>query len=473
MNIEAFEEEAGQVINWLSYYFKNIEDFPVKPNIKPGSIIAKFPVSPPETPTEFKAIFNDFKSKIIPGMTHWHSPHFYAYFPSNKSKPSVIAEMLTAGLGAQCMSWITSPAATELEEVMMNWLRDMIGLPNNFHGVIQDTASSATLCAILTARQTLNDYDVNLHGLTSGPKMIVYSSEHVHSSIDKAVRIAGIGSENLRKIPVDDKFAMIPSALEEAIKTDLEKNYLPLCIISAFGTTSSTAIDPINAIDNVAKKYNVWHHIDAAYAGTALICPEYRSLAQGMEKADSFVFNPHKWMFTNFDCTAYFVRDKNALINTFSMTPEYLRTEQDNMVNNYRDWGIPLGRRFRALKLWFVIKNFGVNGIREKLRHHMELANWLTNEIKNADSFELMAPVPFNLVCFRYLPAQNTNKTADEFNQVLMERLNDTGKLFLTHTKLNDKFTLRMVIGNTDVSLKHVKEAWELINNTIVEMNRI
>ncbi len=467
MDIKEFESEAAKVISWMSSYFENIENFPVKSPVKPGEIKAKITASPPQQPEKLDSIMKDVDSQILPGITHWQSPNFFAYFPGNKSKPSVLAEMVTAAIGAQCMSWITSPAATELEESMMEWLREMIGLPGDFTGVIQDTASTATLCAILTAREKASNFKVNEEGFYGQKKLIVYSSEQVHSSIDKAVRIAGIGSKNLRKIAVDDKFAMIPGALEEAILEDIKNGHQPLCIVSAFGTTSSTAIDPIQEISNIAQKYQIWHHVDAAYAGTALICPEYRTLIKGVEMADSFVFNPHKWMFTNFDCTAYFVKDTDALINTFSMTPEYLRTQEDTMVNNYRDWGIQLGRRFRALKLWFVIRNFGVQGIQQKLRGHMQMASWLKQQIEASEDFSLLAPVPLNLVCFHYHPGKSLSKeTLNKLNEKLMQTLNDSGKLFMSHTKLNGYFTLRMVIGNTDVKERHVREAWDLIQKT-------
>lgn len=472
MNIKEFESEAEKVVGWMASYFENIEDFPVKAQVKPGEIKAGIPAFPPPQSEAFDDIMQDFREKILPGMTHWHNPNFFAYFPGNKSKPSVLAEMITAAMGAQCMSWITSPAATELEERMMEWLRDMIGLPGDFTGVIQDTASTATLCAILTAREKATNFSINKHGFYGQKKFIVYSSEEVHSSIDKAVRIAGLGSENLRKITVDKDFAMIPEALEDTIRLDMDKGYRPLCIISAFGTTGSTAIDPVAAISEISKKYNIWHHVDAAYAGTALICPEYRELAAGADKADSFVFNPHKWMFTNFDCTAYFVRDPEALVNTFSETPEYLRTGEDNEVNNYRDWGIQLGRRFRALKLWFVIRNFGVEGLRQKLRGHMQMGIWLKEQIEGSDDFVLMAPVPLNLVCFRYQPDRSLSQgESNALNEKLMHILNDSGKLFMSHTKLNGFFTLRMVIGNTDVNEKHVHQAWDLIQKTARSLN--
>ena len=472
MNIKEFESEAEKVVAWMSSYFKNIEAFPVKAQVKPGDIKTKIPATPPVQAEKFDDIMKDFEEKVLVGMTHWHSPGFFAYFPGNKSKPSVLAEMLTAAMGAQCMSWVTSPAATELEERMMEWLRDMIGLPEDFTGVIQDTASTATLCAILTAREKATGFTINEQGFYGQKRLIVYSSAEVHSSIDKAVRIAGIGSDNLRKIPVDKDFAMLPEALEAAIQRDIASGYQPLCVVSAFGTTGSTAIDPIAAISAISEKYGLWHHVDAAYAGTALICPEYRHLAEGAGKADSFVFNPHKWMFTNFDCTAYFVRDTVALVNTFSMTPEYLRTAEDSQVNNYRDWGIQLGRRFRALKLWFVIRNFGVDGLRQKLRDHMKMAAWLKEQVQASDDFVLMAPVPLNLVCFRYRPEKAFNKKAlNALNDNLLNTLNASGRLFMTHTKLNGYFTLRLVIANTDVNERHVQDAWDLIKKTARSLN--
>lgn len=463
MSKETFKKDAHQIVDWMAEYFEGAENYPVRPNVKPGEIKAKIRISPPSIAEGIEEIMKDFEEKIMPGMTHWHSPNFFAYFPANKSEPSVLAEMLTSALGAQCMSWITSPAAAELEESMMEWLREMLDLPQNFTGVIQDTASTATLGALLTAREKASNFQVNEKGL-GHYKFTVYSSTQAHSSIEKAVRIAGIGSENLRKIAVDENFAMIPEQLEKSINEDIKNGFTPLFIVSALGTTSSTAIDPIDAIGDVAQKYNIWHHVDAAYAGTALVLPEMRWMSKGLEKADSFVFNPHKWMFTNFDCSAYFVKDTAALINTFSMTPEYLRTAEDEQVNNYRDWGVQLGRRFRALKLWFVIRNFGVSGIQEKIRAHIALGQWLKEEVENHSSFELLAPVPVNLVCFRFKPNEVNNlDMLNKMNEELVHQLNDSGKLFLTHTKLNGIYTIRMVMGNTDVEKRHVEAAWQLI----------
>ncbi len=471
MEAQDFRKYAHQLVDWMADYMENVEDYPVLPKVNPGDILKEIPTSPPEQKEEFDSIFADFKSTILPGMTHWESPNFMAYFPGNKSQPSVLAEMLTATLGAQCMQWLTSPSAAELEEQMMNWLRQMLGLPNTFTGVIQDTASTATLCAILTAREHKSDYKINDNGFSSSDRFVIYSSREIHSSIDKAVKIAGIGANNLRKIPVDERFALIPEQLEKAIQKDLENGLKPLCVVSAIGTTSSTAIDPIDAIADLCIKYDIWHHVDAAYAGTALIVPEMRWMSKGVEKADSFVFNPHKWMFTNFDCTAYFVKDPLVLVKTFTITPDYLKTSVDERVKNYRDWGIPLGRRFRALKLWFVIREMGVQGIREKIRNHIAYGQWLKREIENHPDFELMAPVPLNTLCFRYRPKSMKEDAIEAVNQRIIEEINKTGKLFFMQTTLNGTFCLRLAMGNTNLAKKHVENAWKLIQETADKMS--
>jgi len=466
MNAQEFRKYAHELVDWMADYLENVEEYPVLPDVSPGDIIKQIPKSPPEKSDGFDNIFKDFKQKILPGMTHWESPNFMAYFPGNKSKPSILAEMLTATLGAQCMQWLTSPAAAELEEQMMNWLREMLDLPNSFTGVIQDTASTATLCAILTAREKHSDYQINEKGFSNKNKFIVYSSSEIHSSIDKAVKIAGIGLSNLRKIDVDENFALMPAHLQETIKNDIKMGLTPLCVISAIGTTSTTAIDPIDEIADICIEYNIWHHVDAAYAGTALIVPEMRWMAKGVEKADSFVFNPHKWMFTNFDCTAYFVKDPVALVNTFTIMPDYLKTSFDGEVKNYRDWGIPLGRRFRALKLWFVIREMGVEGIRERIRNHISYGQWLKDEIENNLDFKLKAPVPLNTVCFRYEPAGIKEDQLDGLNKSIMESINKSGKLFFMQTVLHGQFTLRLAFGNTNLKRKHVEKAWLLIQET-------
>lgn len=463
MDTEAFRKHAHELVDWMADYFENIEDYPVLPDVKPGDIFDQLPNSAPQKAESFDQIFKDFKEIIIPGITHWESPNFMAYFPANKSKASVLGEMLMSTLGSQCMIWLTSPAAAELEEQMMNWLREMLGLDDSFTGVIQDTASTATLCALLTAREKYSNYQVNEKGFRD-EKFTIYASKEIHSSIDKDVKIAGFGLENLRKIKVDEHFAMKPDALEKQIQKDKANGYTPLCVISAIGTTSTTAIDPIASISSICQKHNIWHHVDAAYAGTALICPEMRWMAEGADLADSFVFNPHKWMFTNFDCTAYFVKDPASLVNTFSITPDYLKTNVDGEVKNYRDWGVPLGRRFRALKLWFVIREMGIEGIQEKIRKHIALGKWLAKQVDEHPHFELLAPVPLNTVCFRYTKAETIS--LDEANEEIMNAVNKTGKLFFTQTRINDVFTLRLAFGNTNLEAYHVENAWQLIQET-------
>lgn len=467
MDIKDFRKYAHEVADWMADYFENVHTYPVKPSVKPGEIKDQIPYLPPQQGESMSQIMNDLNDKIIPGMTHWQSPNFFGYFNANNSGPSVIAEMITASMGAQCMVWLTSPAATELEERMMEWLQQIMGIPDGFTGVIQDTASTATLVSLLTAREKKSSYRINQEGfLSQKEKFIIYSSAEVHSSIDKAVKIAGFGIDNLRKIPVDESFAMIPNLLESAINKDLQDGNIPLAVISALGTTGSTAIDPIRTIGEICKKFDLWHHVDAAFAGTALILPEKRWMADGLEMADTYVFNPHKWMFVNFDCSVYFVKDTEALKKTFSITPEYLKTAQDDQVSNFRDWGIQLGRRFRALKLWFVIRNYGVNGLQEKIREHLELTEWFKKELENATDFEILAPVPLNTICFRYHPLRiNDPEKLNMLNQKLIEKLNNTGKLFLTHTKLNGHFTLRIVIGQTNVEQSHVEDAWNLIQS--------
>lgn len=473
MDHNEFRKYAHELVDWMADYLEQIEEYPVKPDIAPGAITSQLPAHPPAEAEPFPDIFSDFQNIIVPGMTHWQHPSFFAYFPANSSPPSLLAEMLTATLGAQCMIWQTSPAATELEEVVMRWLQEMLGLPADFTGVIQDTASTATLCAILTAREQYSEFRINHTGLQEMPRFTVYCSEQTHSSIDKAVRIAGLGSDRLRKVAVDGAFAMKPEALEAAIRDDLAAGYTPLAVVATLGTTGSTAIDPLEAIGTVCRRQNLWFHVDAAFAGSALILPEMRHLMRGIEAADSFVFNPHKWLFTNFDCSAYFVRDKAALIRTFEILPEYLKTREADRVNNYRDWGIALGRRFRALKLWFVIRSYGVSGLQEKLRSHLRLAEWFEDQIARHPEFELLAPRTLNLVCFRYRPRQVEDDDAlNRLSAALLEALNRTGKVFLSHTRLRGAYTLRLVIGQTTVEEKHVRQAWKLIREEAEKLAR-
>ena len=464
MKSEEFRAHAHAMVDWMADYLDQVERLPVKPEIAPHTVLKQLPAGPPDEGEPFDALFRDFREIILPGMTHWQHPSFFAYFPANASPPSILAEMLTATLGAQCMSWATSPAATELEERMMQWLRSMIALPPAFTGVIQDTATTSTLCALLTARERRSGFRINEKGFSSEARYTVYCSSEAHSSIEKGVKIAGIGKEFLRKIPVGEDFSIIPPALAEAVTRDLRLGYTPLCVVAALGTTGSTALDPIRPLAAICKEHDLWLHVDAAFAGTAMIVPEFRWIADGVEEADSFVFNPHKWLFTNFDCSAYFVRDEESLIRTFEILPEYLKTTEAERVHNYRDWGIQLGRRFRALKLWFVIRTYGVEGLRRMVRNHVALAQQLAETIRAAPDFELLAPVPLNLLCFRYAPRTITDPAElDSLNARLLDSLNRSGHVFLSHTRLDGKYTLRLVIGQTNVQQRHVDDAWARI----------
>jgi aromatic-L-amino-acid decarboxylase len=471
MTHSEFRQRAHQLADWMADYFENIAQYPVKPAIAPGDIKAQLPDNPPLASEPFDALMADFQSIILPGMTHWSHPQFFAYFPTGNSAPSVLAEMLTAAMGAQCMIWQTSPAAEELEERVMEWLRDMLGLPNNWVGVIQDTASTATLASLITAREQATQWAINQSGFYQSPRLRVYASAQVHSSILKDVRIAGYGEDNLVYIPTDEAYAMIPEALEQAMLADIEQGFLPACVVAAIGTTSSTAMDPLRPIGEICRRHKVFLHVDAAYAGAAFLLPEMRHLIEGIELADSLVFNPHKWMFTNFDCTAYFVRDKAALVRSFSILPEYLKTPEDQLVNNYRDWGIPLGRRFRALKLWFVIRSYGVEGLQFKIRSHIEHGQRLAALIAEAPDFEIMAPVPLNLVCFRYLPQPELSPEAvDRLNEQLLLRLNGSGRILLTQTRLSGRYVIRMVAGQTHATWEEIEKGWELIQSTARSM---
>ncbi len=464
MKRKEFRVHAHKVVDWMADYLESIETYPVKSTVSPGDIFSQIPDTPPENGESVDHIMNDLDRVIMPGMTHWQSPNFFAYFPANSSYPSLLAEMITSCMGAQCMIWETSPAAAELEEKIMKWLAGMIGLPQTFQGVIQDTASTATLASLITAREKFTDYGINDRGFGNQPDFRIYCSTETHSSVEKAVKIAGFGKHNLVKIPVDREFRIVPENLDKTIVYDKKQGKVPLCVVATIGTTGTTSIDPLKEVSSICKNHQLWLHVDAAMAGTALILPEYRWMIEGIESVDSFVFNPHKWMFTNFDCSAYFVRDAETLIRTFEILPEYLKTRTRGMVNDYRDWGIPLGRRFRALKLWFVIREFGVKGLQEKVQLHLALARKFKEMILEDQEVELMAPVPLNTVCFRIKPAGiEDEKTINHYNEQLLQELNNSGKLYLTHTKLNGKYTLRMVIAQTNVTEQHVVRAWETI----------
>ena len=462
MSAEQFREEGKKVIDWIADYYENIEKYPVLSKVKPGEIKASLPENPPQTGESMEKMMQDVNEIIMPGITHWQSPNFYAFFPSNTSFPSILGDLVSSGLGVQGMIWATSPAATELETRVLDWLAEMMGMPEKFKststggGVIQDTASTSALTAIIAARERVTKFQSNKTGIRQ--KLVAYISTQTHSSLEKAIKIVGVGSENLRLIEVDEKFAMRIDLLENQIEKDKAAGLTPFFICAALGTTSSNAIDPIEKIGKIARKENCWFHIDAAMSGTAMLCPEFRHFQNGVELADSYCFNPHKWMFTNFDCDVFWVANRQDLINTFSILPEYLRNQatESGEVFDYRDWHVQLGRRFRSLKLWFVIRHYGVEGLQFHIRKHIKMAKDFTEWIKQSDDFELFTEPPFNLVCFRH-------KASDDFNMKLMNAVSATGKAYFTHTKLNGKVVLRMSISQTNTEEKHVKATWNLI----------
>jgi aromatic-L-amino-acid decarboxylase len=464
MHPDEFRRHAHELVDWMADHMAQVGELPIVPEVRPGEIRTGLPASPPEQGEPFEAMFSDFRKVILPGMTLWNHPGWFAYFPGNNSPPSILGEMLTSALGAQCMSWATSPAATELEQLVMDWLRQMLGLPDPFVGVIQDTASTATLVALLSARERATAHAAGTSGLTqSGARLVAYASREAHSSVDKAVKLAGYGTNQLRHIPVAAGFALDPAALERAIVADREAGLVPACVVATVGTTSSTAIDPVSAIAAICRRHGIWLHVDAAFAGVAAIVPELRWVFDGVQLADSLVLNPHKWLLTNFDCSAYYVRDPETLLRTFGLTPEYLRTAHDAEVVNFRDWGIQLGRRFRALKLWFVIRSYGVEGLRQIIRRHVALAQELKGWIEQRPDFELMAPVPLSLVCFRYHPHGADDKRLDALNERLLAKVNATRRVHLTHTRLDGRYVIRLVVGQRQTERQHVAGAWALI----------
>ncbi|MEM8886811.1 MAG: aminotransferase class I/II-fold pyridoxal phosphate-dependent enzyme [Bacteroidota bacterium] len=461
-----FKKHVPQVIDWIQNYFDQLEDLPVKSKVQPKDIYKQIPASMPAQSESLEDMLKDLEEIILPGITHWQHPNYHAYFPANSSVESLYAEFITSAIAAQCMIWDTSPAAAELEERMMEWLRQVMGIPANFEGVIQDTASTASLVAILTAREVATDFQSNEVGVPNNLR--IYCSSETHSSIEKGVVIAGIGRKNLKKIAVDEKMAMIPAELEKQIQEDITAGFKPTCVIVATGTTGTVAIDPLKEIAAICKKYNVWLHVDAAYAGSALLLPEYHWMIEGIEDADSFVFNPHKWLFTNFDCTVYFVKDVEVLLKTFEILPEYLKTRTRGLVNDYRDWGVPLGRRFRALKLWFVMRGFGLEGLQQKLRGHLELNQYFAQQIRESQSFELILEPFLNFTCFRYKGTEGMNaEEIDAVNEKLLNIVNDSGKLFVSHTKVKGTYVYRMVIGQTYIEKRHVDHALEVFHEAI------
>jgi aromatic-L-amino-acid decarboxylase len=462
MPAEEFRRAGKALIDWIADYYARAETLPVLSRAQPGALRAALPPNPPAEGKPFDAIFADIDRLILPGVTHWQSPNFFAFFPANTSGPAILGELLSAALGVQGMLWVTSPACTELETHVLDWVADMLGLPPAFRsdtaggGVIQDSASSAALCALLAARERATGFRSNERGCDG--RLTVYCTSQTHSSVEKAVKIAGLGRAQIRAIDTDATHAMRPESLAAQIATDRAAGLTPCFACATLGTTSSNAIDPVAAIGRICREQEVWLHVDAAMAGTAAICPEFRYLNEGLELADSYCFNPHKWMFTNFDCDCFYVADRAALIKALSVLPEYLRNRatESGAIIDYRDWQVPLGRRFRALKLWFVIRYYGVEGLRHHIRRHVELAQAFASWVEADETFELAAPAPLNLVCFRH-------RGGDDINEQIMNTLNASGSLYLTHTRLDERLTLRLCIGQTHTEARHVRRAWSLI----------
>jgi aromatic-L-amino-acid decarboxylase len=466
MDPEAFRKEAHRIADWIADYFASPDRYPVLSRVRPGEIRAALPSSAPEHGESFDAIFADFERVIMPGITHWNHPGFFAYFAISGSAPGVLAEFLSAALNVQAMLWRTSPAATELEEVTLAWLRQLIGLPDSFEGVIYDTASITTLHALAAAREVAVP-DVRSRGLSGRaeiPRLRVYCSEHAHSSVDKAVILLGLGHEALRRIEADAEFRIRPDALAAALDEDRRHGFIPIAVVATVGTTSATSVDPLGAVAAICARERVWLHVDAAYAGVAAMLPEYHSLLKDAAAADSVVLNPHKWLFTPFDLSVLYCRRMDAVRAAFSLTPEYLKTSESSDVRNLMDTGIQLGRRFRALKLWMVLRHFGAAGIRERLSEHIRLARLFARWVDESPEFERTAAVPFSVVCFRA-------RATDEFNAALLERLNASGEVFLSHTKLAGRYTLRLAIGNLHTTERHVARAWQLIQQLAAELN--
>ena len=471
MTPEEFRAHAHRLVDWMADYMSEVERLPVRAQTRPGEIESALPAAPPETGEPMEAVFADFERIVMPGMTHWQHPRFFAYFPANSSPPSVLAEMLTATLGAQCMLWQTSPAATEMETRMLDWLRRAIGLPQGFAGTIQDSASSAILCALLTARERATEGAANERGLAeAGAAPVAYTSDQAHSATEKGAKIAGYGRRHVRLIETGSDFAMKPGALDAAIRADKAAGLKPACIVASLGTTGVGAIDRLDEVGAVARAHDVFLHVDAAWAGSALICEEHRWMLRGIETVDSLVFNPHKWLLTNFDCSAHFVRDPDALTRTLSILPAYLQSREGDTVTDYRDWGVPLGRRFRALKLWFVLRSYGLAGLREVIRRHIALAEWLEAEIAAHPDFEIMAPRSLALLNFRYAPQGAAS--LDELNERLLHAINDEGQIYLTQGRVRGAYAIRVSIGQTGTERIHVEQAWEAIKTAAALLTR-
>ncbi len=477
MHPDEFRRHGHALVDWVADYLANPERYPVLPRVLPGQLRDALPSSAPEQGEAFSEIFRDFERLIVPALTHWNHPGFFAYFASSASEPGILAELLAAALNQQAMLWRTSPAATELEEVTMGWLRRLMGLPDAFEGVIYDTASIATLHGLAAAREAgvPQVRRAGLAGRADVGRLRVYCSEHAHSSVDKAVILLGLGHEALRRIPADTEFSMNPQALAAAVAQDRADGAVPMAVVATVGTTSMTSADPLPPIADLCSRERLWLHVDAAYAGAAAIVPEHRHFFEGWERADSIVVNPHKWLFTPFDLSAFYCRRMEVVRAAFSLVPEYLRTTDGAEARNLMDTGVQLGRRFRALKLWMVLRHFGADDLRAVLRTHIDLARRFAAWIDESPDFERLAPVPFSVVCFRARPrgVPATTDALDALNERLMASVNATGEIFISHTRINGALALRLAIGNVRTAEHHVSRAWELLRWHNAELTNV
>ncbi|MFN2510241.1 MAG: aspartate aminotransferase family protein [Pyrinomonadaceae bacterium] len=480
MSAQEFRRFGHDLIDWISDYFERIEDLPVLSQINPGDLKSQLPSSPPQRGEPMAEIIADIDRLIVPALTHWSHPSFFAYFATSTSAPGIFGELLSAAFDNKAMLWRTSPASTELEEVALDWLRQMMGLDAGYTGIIYDTASVSSMHAIAAAREGVEQRirEEGMSGRIDLPLLRVYVSEQAHSSIEKGVITLGLGQRGLRKIPTDAEFRMNARALAEAIEEDKSQGMIPFCIVATVGTTSTTSIDPVKEIVPIGEKHAMWLHVDAAYAGSAAVVPELRHILAGCERADSVAVNPHKWLFTPFDLSVLYCRHMDLLQRAFSLVPEYLRTPEQERVRNGSDYGIQLGRRFRALKLWMVIRYFGHEGLASRIREHCRLAQLFKSWVEESTDWKLTAPVPLSLVCFRACPQveavdeKSRNARWDALNEEVMHAVNATGKAFLSHTRLNDKLTLRLSIGNIRTTEKHVRQVWELLNEQLARSRR-
>jgi len=465
MPSDEFRRHGHALIDWIADYFENIGDYPVLSQVEPNWLKNNIPDSPPEQGENFADVLADVDKLILPAVTHWNHPNFHGLFSTSTSSVGVFGEMLTAAFDMKAMLWRTSPASTELEDVVLDWLRQMMDLPEHFEGIIYDTASVSTMHAIAAARERANlrVRDEGMSGRMDVPLMRVYASEHVHSSIDKGLITLGLGSRSLKKIECNERFEMLADRLAEAIEQDLEQGYLPICVIPTVGTTSTSSVDPVDAVADICEKYGIWMHVDTAYAGSTAIIPEFRHHFKGWERADSIVVNPHKWLFTPFDLSVLYCRKLDELKAAFSLVAEYLKTSEA-AVKNGMDYGIQLGRRFRSLKLWFVIRYFGREGLIARLRDHCRLAKLFASWVDAADGWEMMAPVPFALACFRATGGSMSREETDALNERIMNAINNSGDAYLSHTKLNGTFTLRLSVGSIRVNEGHIENVWNLLN---------